>query len=87
MCTPATQWNWTINSKRTKQFDWKKGESESPLFHLSAVNAQGQPRWLPNAFAHSTEELDFWIPRNHRTRDDQHDDHNHEFHVALTILP
>lgn len=31
--------------------------------------------------------MDFWIPRNHRTRDHQHDNHNREFHVALTSFP
>jgi hypothetical protein len=35
----------------------------------------------------SAEETDFRIPRNHRASDEGYDDHNNEFHVALTMLP
>ena len=31
--------------------------------------------------------MDFRIAGNHRSSDDQYDDHNNEFHVALTMLP
>ena len=30
--------------------------------------------------------MDSWIPRNHRTCDDQHNNHNRKFHGALTRL-
>jgi len=43
-------------------------------------------RRCPESALALAEELDSWIPRNHRTRDHQHDDYSHEFHVTLSTL-
>ena len=48
----------------------------------------GQAPSLPKKdLGRSAEETDFRIPGNHRASDDHYDDHNSEFHIALTMLP
>ena len=56
---PGSRWSWEWLARRTGQRDWRQGTTAREAIRQAALLPPGrQPKWLPDAAARASEELE-----------------------------